>query len=223
MPDNSGGGKIPKVSALFLDIGGVLLTNGWDRTMRRKAAEKFGLDFDEMDERHHLTFDTYEEGKLSLNEYLTRIVFYKDRPYSREAFIHFMYSQSSAFPEMIDLVRRLKERYDLKIATVSNEGKELTIYRIQKYHLTDFIDFFISSCFVHYRKPDHDIYRVALDTAQVPKEKTVYVDDREMFVEVAQSLGIRGIHHTGFESTRDQLAALGLRDGEEAQNGIGKL
>ncbi len=223
MPDPSEAGNSPAISALFLDIGGVLLTNGWDRTMRRMAAEKFGLDFAEMDERHHLTFDTYEEGKLSLDEYLTRVVFYKDRPYSRDAFIQFMYSQSESYPEMIDLVRRLKDKYRLRIATVSNEGKELTVYRIQKYHLTSFVDFFISSCFVHYRKPDHDIYRVAFDTAQVPLEQAVYIDDREMFVEVAQGLGIWGIHHTGFESTRDQLAALGLQDREEAQYGIGLL
>jgi putative hydrolase of the HAD superfamily len=67
-----------KIKAVFLDIGNVLLTNGWDRRLRREAAEKFGLDHEEMNERHHLTFDTYEEGKLSLEEYLTRVVFYEE-------------------------------------------------------------------------------------------------------------------------------------------------
>ena len=202
-----------EIIALFLDIGGVILTNGWDRHMRRDAAERFGLDWEEMNERHHLTFDTYEEGKLSLDQYLDRVVYYKHRPFSREEFKGFMFAQSRAMGEMIDLVRDLKARYGLKVAAVSNEGRELTIYRVNKFNLSAFIDFFISSCFVHFRKPDEDIYRMALDVCQVPPEHAIYVDDRPMFVEVARGLGFHGIHHTGMESTRGQLAAYGLADG----------
>ncbi|HET6490385.1 MAG TPA: HAD-IA family hydrolase, partial [Syntrophales bacterium] len=199
-----------RVTTLFLDIGNVILTNGWDRTMRMNAAESFALDCDEMNERHHLTFDTYEEGKLSLDEYLDRVVFYETRPFTREDFKDFMYAQSKPFPEMINLICRLKVRYHLKVAVVSNEGRELTEYRIAKFRLADFIDFFISSCFVHYRKPDADIYRIALDIAQVAPDCVAYVEDRPMFVDVAQGLGIRGIVHKTFESTRDALAAMGL-------------
>lgn len=199
-----------EIIALFLDIGGVILTNGWDRHMRRDAAERFGLDWEEMNERHHLTFDTYEEGKLSLDQYLDRVVYYKHRPFSREEFKGFMFAQSRAMGEMIDLVRDLKARYGLKVAAVSNEGRELTIYRVNKFNLSAFIDFFISSCFVHFRKPDEDIYRIALDCAQVPAEKVVYIDDRAMFVEVAQGLGIRGIHHLEYRSTASALAGMGL-------------
>jgi putative hydrolase of the HAD superfamily len=199
-----------RVTTLFLDIGNVILTNGWDRIMRMNAAEHFALDRDEMNERHHLTFDTYEEGKLSLDEYLDRVVFYEKRPFTKEDFKDFMYAQSTPFPEMINLICRLKARYHLKVAVVSNEGRELTEYRIAKFRLADFIDFFISSCFVHYRKPDADIYRIALDIAQVAPDCVAYVEDRAMFVDVAQGLGIRGIVHKTFESTRAALAAMGL-------------
>jgi putative hydrolase of the HAD superfamily len=198
------------ITTLFLDIGGVLLTNGWDRNIRRLAADKFGLDFEEMNERHHLTFDTYEEGKLSLDEYLNRIVFYQERSFSREVFRAFMYAQSQPFPEMIELVRGLKNQYCLQVAAVSNEGRELTIYRVQQFKLGTFIDFFISSCFVHYRKPDADMYRISLDIAQVNPQQVVYIDDRPMFVEVAQDMGISGIIHKGYETTRKALEALNL-------------
>jgi len=198
------------ITTLFLDIGGVLLTNGWDRGMRKLASKKFGLDYEEMDERHHLTFDTYEEGKLSLDEYLNRVVFYQDRSFSREEFKTFIYSQSQPFPKMIEWVRGLKAQHNLQIAAVSNEGRELTTYRVQQFKLGTFIDFFISSCFVHYRKPDADIYRIALDIAQVHPDQVVYIDDRAMFVEVAQELGIRGIIHSGYEATRKTLETLGL-------------
>jgi putative hydrolase of the HAD superfamily len=202
------------IRALFLDIGGVLLTNGWDRAARRRAALAFGLDEEEMHERHHLTYDTYEAGKLSLDEYLTRVVFHRPRAFSREEFKVFMFAQSCPYPEMIQLICDLKARYRLKIAVISNEGRELTIHRIHTFGLGTFIDVFVASCFVHYRKPDADIYRIALDIAQMSPAQVVYVDDRPMFAEVARGLGIRSIHHTGLESTRDALASLGLTQAE---------
>jgi putative hydrolase of the HAD superfamily len=198
------------LTTLFLDIGGVLLTNGWDRNARQRAAQAFQLDIEEMNERHHLTFDTYEEGKLSLREYLDRVVFYRERPFSRDEFRSFMFAQSTPYPEMIKLVRDLKAERGLKIAAVSNEGRELTVYRIEKFGLGEFIDFFIASCFVHFRKPDEDIYRMALDVAQVPPAQVAYIEDRPMFVGVARQLGIHGIQHTDYQSTRQALEAYGL-------------
>ncbi len=198
------------ITCLFTDVGGVLGTNGWDRSMRKRAAEVFKLDYAEMDERHHLTFDTYEAGKLSLDEYLARTIFYEVRSFSPEDFKTFMFEQSQPYLPMIQLVRDLKERHQLKVAVVSNEGRELTQHRVQKFGLTEFVDFFICSCFVHFRKPDADIFRIALDVAQVAPEQVVYIEDRPMFVDIARSLGIRSMHHTSYESTRDSLAVLGL-------------
>jgi putative hydrolase of the HAD superfamily len=199
-----------RVTTLFLDIGGVLLTNGWDGKARRRAAETFHLDVEEMDQRHHLTFDTYEEGKLSLNEYLSRVVFHRERSFSLEDFRRFMFAQSRPLPDMIELVCRLKRRHDLKIAAVSNEGRELTEYRVREFQLGSFIDFFIASSFVHFRKPDTDIYCMALDIAQVKPAEVAYLDDRPMFVEVARSLGINGIIHSGCDSSARELANFGL-------------
>ena len=206
--------KEAPAAALFLDVGGVLLTNGWDRHARERAAKEFDLDRAEMDERHHLTFDTYEVGKLTLEEYLARVVFYRNRSFTPDEFRTFMFQQSKPFPEMIDLIRQVKTRHSLKIAVVNNEGRELNTHRIRTFKLDQFVDFFISSCFVHFRKPDADIFRVALDIAQVPAGQVVYIDDRAMFVQVAEGLGIRGILHTDYESTCAKLAAFGLQNGE---------
>lgn len=110
----------------------------------------------------------------------------------------------------------------MKTAVVSNEGRELTKHRICEYRLTEFMDFFICSCFVHLRKPDEEIYRLALDIAQVEPGEVIYIDDRKMFVEVAQSLGLKGIHHTRYESTVQLLAAYGLgEDFSKAERCIG--
>ncbi len=200
-----------KITTLFLDIGGVLLTNGWDRHMRRSAAEKFELDFEDMDERHHLTFDTYEEGDLSLDEYLSRVIFHQKRQFTREDFKAFMFAQSKPVTDMINLMISLRKQYGLKIAAISNEGRELTVYRVKKFDLGSFIDFFISSCFVHFRKPDLRLYNLALDCAQVSTRESVYIDDRKMFVEIAEEIGLNGIHHTSYDSTRESLESLGLK------------
>lgn len=201
------------VTALFLDVGGVMLTNGWDRKAREAAAKQFGLDLDDLNDRHRMTFDTYETGKLSLEEYLNTSVFYKERPFTLEEFRKFMFDQSVPYSEMIDLIKALKEKYKLRIAVVNNEGRELNEYRIKAYKLNEFVDFFISSCFVHFRKPDADIWKIALDIAQVPREEVVYIDDRPMFVQVAQRLGLRGIVHShrNVAQTKETLAGMGLK------------
>lgn len=197
-------------TTLFLDVGGVLLTNGWDRKSRKAAADKFALDYDELNERHHLTYDTYESGKLSLKEYLDRIVFYEERRFSHEDFRNFMFEQSKPFPEMIDLVKSLRQKYGLRVGVISNEGREVNEHRIRTFSLGEFIDFFVSSSFVHVRKPDRDIYRIALDVGQVLPQDAIYIDDRAMFAQVAAGLGLRSIHHEGYETTRDALARQGL-------------
>jgi putative hydrolase of the HAD superfamily len=211
--------KTTPITTLFVDIGGVLLTNGWSQASRQRAAKMFGLDLNELNDRHHLTFDTYEEGKLTLDEYLNRVVFYQKRPFTRARFRKFMFAQSQPFPEMIELVRDLKSKHGLKIAAVSNEGRELNTHRIQTFKLNRVVDFFISSCFVHFRKPDEDIFRMALDIAQAPADQVVYIDDRLMFVQIAKRFGIHGIHHTDYQSTRAQLSGLGLETAGAGENG----
>ena len=201
------------ITCVFLDIGGVLLTNGWDHQARKRAVRHFKLELAEIEDRHHLTFDTYEEGKLTLEEYLSRVVFYQKRPFTRAQFRRFMFAQSKPYPEMMGLARGLKSKYGLKLVVVSNEGRELNTHRIREYKLDRLVDSFISSCFVHVRKPDADIFRLALDIAQAPAGQVVYVDNTPMFVQIAEGLGIRSILHTDYRSTCAKLASLGLPSG----------
>jgi len=199
-----------EIRTLFLDIGGVLLTDGWDQHARERAATKFKLDLSEMETRHHLTFDTYEEGKITLEEYLDRVVFYEKRPFTPTQFRRFMFAQSKPYPEMIELVRRLKARHGLKIVVVSNEARELNSHRIRKFKLDKFVDCFISSSFVHVRKPDADIFRLALDIAQAAARRVLYIENTPMFVKIAEGMGIRSIFHIDYKSTCAKLASFGL-------------
>ncbi len=198
------------ITTLFLDLGGVLLTNGWGSGVRKQAAVQFGLDYEAMEERHRLSFNTYEDGKLTLDQYLDQVIFYEPRTFPRDAFRNFMYAQSQPFPEMIELMRGLKALNRLKIVVVSNEGRELTTYRVREFELASFVDSFIVSCFVHFRKPDRDIYALALDVSQASPDKVIYIDDRPLFIEIARGMNIASIRHTSYESTKKELADYGL-------------
>jgi putative hydrolase of the HAD superfamily len=125
-----------------------------------------------------------------------------------------MFAQSKPYSEMLDLVAQLKVRHGLKIVVVSNESRAVNAYRIRKFKLDRFVDTFISSCFVHIRKPDADIFRLALDIAQAPAQQVVYIENTPMFVQIAQGLGIRSILHTDYKSTCAKLASFGLQNDE---------
>ena len=206
--------RAPAITCLFLDIGGVLLTDGFDHHARQRAAAHFDLDLADMEERHHLTFEPYEEGKVTLDDYLNRVIFCHKRPFTRAQFRQFLFAQSKPYTEMLNLFRTLKMQYGLKIVAVSNEARELNAFRIRKFKLDAIVDAFISSCFVHLRKPDADIFRLALDVAQVPARQIVFVDNTPMFVQIAERLGMGGILHVNYKTTRQKLTSFGLQLGD---------
>ncbi|MFA5297308.1 MAG: HAD family phosphatase [Lutibacter sp.] len=198
------------IRCLFLDIGGVLLSNGWDYGFRQRAVAHFHLEADEMEERHRLLFVTYEEGRITLDEYLDKVVFYTKRDFTHIEFKDFMFSLSTPDLEMIAFIKKLKLQYGLKVIAVSNEARELNAHRIKTFKLNEIFDFFVSSCYVHLRKPDAAIFRLAIDGIQVPVNEIVYIDDMQMFVDVAKDMGITSIHHIDYLSTSKALAVLGL-------------
>ncbi|CAN5508319.1 HAD family phosphatase [soil metagenome] len=200
------------IKTLFTDIGGVLLTNGWDTASRNKAMEKFDLldEKIEISERHHLCFDTYEMGKTSLDEYLDKTFFCRERKFSKKEFKDFMFEQSKPYNDMLSLVSQLKQKFSIKTAVISNEGKELNNYRIKKFGLGLLIDAFISSSYVHLRKPDEDIFKMALEIMHCQPHEAVYIEDRLLFVEIANKAGMQAIHHIDYESTKNKLSELNL-------------
>lgn len=198
------------ITTLFVDVGGVLLNNGWDHIARRRAAKHFGIKWTEMEVQHSLTFELHEEGRLTFDNYLDLVVFNENRTFTRAQFRNFICEQSQAIPRMVELVKKIKKLYELKIVVVSNESREINAYRIKEFKLGHFVDFFVSSCFVGLRKPDTQIFRLALDLAQARPEQVIYLENTSMFVKIAEGLGIRSILHTDYESTCAALTALGL-------------
>jgi len=198
------------VTTLFLDIGGVLLTNGWGRSSRKLAAEHFKLNLVELNERHHLTFDTYEIGKITLDEYLERIVFYEKRDFTMDEFKAFMYGQTQPYTDSIEFFKELKQHHGLKVIAVNNEGRELNDYRIHQFRLYELFDAYASSCYVKFRKPDIDIFRIACDIGRVAPQQAAMVDDRPMFTKVASTIGINCLHFDSLDGIKEKLKTLNL-------------
>lgn len=197
-----------KIKTLLSDIGGVLLTNGWDHKSREKAAKDFNFDFKEFDGRHQLIFGDYECGKITLDDYLRYAVFFEPRAFTLQSFKDFMYLQSQPKTEMLELIKKIKEKYGLKVVFLSNEGRELTDYRIKTFGLDQIGDFFVMSCFAGVRKPDRQIFRMAIDMVHTPPGQIVFIDDRQLFVEIAGDMGVHGICHRDVNSTKNAIEAL---------------
>jgi putative hydrolase of the HAD superfamily len=196
---------------LFSDIGGVLGTNGWDSLLRAKVVAQFELDAVDIEKRHHLMFDSFERGFLTFHQYLQYVFFDQPRPFELAELRDFILAGSVPWPENIEMFRQVKAANRLKLALISNEGQGLTEYRMEKFGLRSLADFIVVSHCVHMRKPDAQIWKLALDLAQAKAEDAIYVDDRQIFVQVAADLGFTALQHVTVEQTQRHLEGLGLK------------
>jgi len=199
---------LPEIRAIFWDVGGVLLTNAWDRIERTKALQQFHLDADEFQARHEMVVSSFERGKITLGEYLDRTVFYRERPFTRDAFRECMFSLSQSFPDVLAFAQSLTDSGKYFMGTINNESRELNNFRIEKFGLRKIFRLFVSSCFVGLRKPERDIYRVALEITQFPAEECCFIDDRALNLECAAQLGMHVIQMHGLDQLKKDLAKL---------------
>jgi putative hydrolase of the HAD superfamily len=201
---------MPEVTALFWDIGGVILSNGWDRPARAKASKEFGLDWEELQDRHDLASPAFETGRISLNMYLQRTVFYRKRDFTREQFLDFIFSQSEEFPESRAVLSELAASGTYLLATINNEAMELNERRIRQFNLRREFKAFFSSCYLGIRKPDEGIYKLALEVTQRAPQECIFIDDRELNLESAQALGMGIVHFKNAAQLRRDLQAKGV-------------
>ncbi|MGA3292612.1 MAG: HAD family phosphatase [Candidatus Acidiferrales bacterium] len=199
-----------KAKVLFWDNGGVILTNGWDRGSRRNAVERFNLDWADFEDRHELMLNAFECGEASLDEYLRRTVFYRERAFTPEEFKQFMFEQSQPFPDALDFLGKLARTQRYVMAALNNESLEINDYRIRAFHLRDYFKVFLSSCYLGVRKPDRGIYQLALQITQCEPSECAMIDDRGLNLECARELGMRTIQFQNVEQLRSELARLGV-------------
>jgi putative hydrolase of the HAD superfamily len=199
------------IAALFWDIGGVLLSNGWDEPARAEAARRFSLDPMDFEQRHRRAEDEFETGKITLETYLDRTVFFRERPFAKDQFKNFIFAQSRENKETRVLLDELTATRRYFLAALNNESEELNAYRIRKFGLTRNFAAFFASCYLRVRKPDPLIYRLALGITQRAPQECIFIDDRPANLEPAKALGMRAILFRSAGELRFSLAESGVR------------
>jgi putative hydrolase of the HAD superfamily len=208
-----------EITTLFWDIGGVLLSNGWDPGQRRRAVEEFALDPGEFEARHEELFLAFETHNVTLHEYLDETVFYRPRGFSREEFRRFMFAQSEAHPETIEIAQGLARSHRYLMATVNNESLELNVYRIRHFGLRRCFSAFYSSCVLGVRKPSAAIYERALEFTQRAPAECLMIDDRPENLEAPGKLGMTAIRYESSAQLREELARHGVEAGNSRAEG----
>jgi putative hydrolase of the HAD superfamily len=199
---------VTEIRHIFFDIGGVLGSNGWDREQRHAAVERFGLNAEDFQWRHEEVFGEWEEGRITLNEYLDIAVFYTERDFTREEFREFMCAQSVPNQETIEIARALSRDPRYTLMTLNNESEELNIHRIDKFGISELFEAFISSCWVGVRKPIRRFYNRALGIAHAQPECSLFIDDRQQNLIPASSLGMNTILFKSASQLRFDLERL---------------
>ena len=195
---------------LFFDVGGVLLSDGWDTATRGKAVAAFGLDPVEFQARHEMLRYGFDTGRHTLDHYVDWTVFHKPRPFTRDDFRRFMFDQSVQLGETLDFVRAVAGTGRYRLFTLNNESRELHEYRVARFGLGDVFRGFLTSCYLGQVKPDEDIYLNALGIASTTGDHAVFIDDRELNVEPALALGLNGYHFQGLDGLRAFLRDRGV-------------
>ena len=199
-----------RITTLFFDLGGVCLSNGWDREQRRAVTEKYGFDYDTFDRRHRQVVDALERGQLTLHEYLQWTIFYEPRRFTIGDITTEIMQLSTPFSETLALVQAVRQTGKYLLATLNNESRELNEYRIERFGLCDLFSAFFTSCYLGLIKPQPDAYRRALQITQRRPTECVFVDDRPMNVEVAAILGMHPVQFTSAAQLETELRALGV-------------
>jgi putative hydrolase of the HAD superfamily len=202
---------VSAIRAIFWDVGGVLLTNAWDHTQRADALEHFRLDAKEFQARHEMVVSSFERGKISLDEYLDRTVFYSVRPFTRDQFRDYMLSLSRPMPEVLNFALTLAGAGKYFMGTINNESRELNVYRIDKFGLREIFRLFVSSCFIGLRKPESGIYQLAIELTQIAPEDCCFIDDRSLNLECAAKLGMHTIQMQTLDQLKDDLQKLNVK------------
>jgi len=200
-----------EIKSIFFDIGGVLLTNGWDETQRARVLPRFGLDVNEYNARHHEANESWERGLITVHEYFEKTTFYQPRSFSFSDIWAAVKAESKVlYPGSFAILQELAATGRYRLSTLNNESRELNDYRITAFGLKGFFTTFICSGYVNEMKPHAGIYRSALEITQAVPEQSVFIDDRENNVQAARDVGMHGITFNEPQQLRAELKKLGV-------------
>jgi putative hydrolase of the HAD superfamily len=201
-----------EIETIFWDIGGVLLTNGWDKDQRADVLCRLGVDLEDYESRHDAANFYWERGLSTAKRFFDQTVFTEPRDFSFEDLWSLVCAESRVLhPECFDILGTLAADGRFKIATLNNESRELNDHRVEAFQLRDYFDYFICSGYVHEMKPDAAIYRSAIEISGYRAEQAIFIDDKQENCDAAMGLDMQAIRFESPAQLRDALAQLGIQ------------
>ena len=195
--------------AILFDVGGVLLTDGWDHAERAAAVKQFQLNAEDLEARHLSIFAAWERDAVGLDAYLDAVVFYMPRPFSRNEFFEFVLSQSKLLNGgALSILWEIAASDKCMVGALNNEARATNDYRFTKFGLREYFQVAFSSCYLGLRKPDPAIYRRVLDILGAPPERVLFIDDRQQNVDGAAMAGMKAVRFQSEAALRANLAEL---------------
>jgi HAD superfamily hydrolase (TIGR01509 family) len=184
------------IRTLFWDIGGVVLTNGWDIDQRTKVLSRLGVDLEAYEEVHERANYYWERGLITAKEFFAQTVLNPNPKLDLTFDIVWkqVCAQSKVLhPECLDILAELKRQGRYRLATLNNESRELNGHRLDAFKLRSLFDYFICSGYVHEMKPLPGVYRSAIDISGFEARTALFIDDKEENCESAKVLGMQTI------------------------------
>ena len=202
---------VQPIKTIFWDVGGVILTNGWDVDQRTRVLTRLGVDLVEYEARHDAANFYWERGLSTAREFFDRTVFFKPRDFTFEDLWPQVCAESGVLnPECFQILDRMGADGRYRLATLNNESRELNAYRLDTFHLRPYFDYFICSGYVHEMKPHADIYQAAIDISGFPPETALFIDDKPENCEAAVALDMKAIRFESPAQLTQELAQLGI-------------
>ena len=193
---------------ILFDVGGVLLTNGWDHRERAALVEQFHLDRAALEARHAAPYDAWERGAITADEYLDAAVFYEPRSFTREEFFAAICAQSVLLPDgALGILKELAASHKCMVGALNNEARETNEFRFERFGLRAYLEFAFSSCYMGLRKPEPAIYSRALAIIGKQPDRALFIDDRAENVAGAASIGMKTIQFKGADALRAELTS----------------
>jgi putative hydrolase of the HAD superfamily len=192
------------IRAVFFDFGGVIMRTEY-QSPRQKLAERFNMDYDEID---RVVFGSDSARRASIGEitedaHWSAVLKRFKQPVSQmQVFRDNFFGGDVIDRKLVEYIRSLRGKFHTGL--ISNAWSGLREF-ITRENLIDLFDTVIISAEIGAVKPSAKIYQAALEQAKVGASEAVFVDDMPVNIEACEKVGMKGVLFNDPEKSLSRL------------------
>ncbi len=205
-----------KIRAIIFDWGGVLAEDPAPGLVSY-CAKHLGVGEAEYSRAYKACMQDFQTGRVTEEQFWMNMTGRLKVPMPRvnslwgEAFA----AAYKARPEMFDFARRLHEA-GYKTAILSNTEKPVNEFFPKETY--EGFDVVVLSCFEGVSKPDKAIYELTLARLGTKAEETLFIDDRQDYLDGAKRAGLQTLLFTNVSQLKTDLANILDKTGNGYRN-----